>query len=336
MCLTNVIGIGGGCDAETPTSGLTLNQIGITQEELDSYIGPEDNNGIELARRKIDFTAELLANEVVGHFADKYTATTLIDSQRIGHPEENLQHVTGQDLQGIELEICNNHSFIDLFIETISVQLDSAADVDVEVWDLYQKKLLDTVTITPVPDEIVTVQFNKTYSSERSTMNLAVLYDADGIDSVKTNITGSGCVSCGQGATATLNGFTKARSVSIDPASDKINQNLTGVSFTAGLSMQYSINCNHTNWLCSFKNLLATPLLYKAAAEIMEYAMFIAPNTRINTSVTINKELITERHAFYMGKYEEKLNNVIKRINLPEDRKCYNCKPKSKHAVIMP
>ncbi len=336
-CFDNFIGVDGTCNDVVPESGLNLSDIGLPIDELNSIVTKDFRNGKALGEAKISFATKMIFNEVLAHFSDKIRPTSLMDQQRVGIPQENLniQNGIAGVMKGIQLEFCQTTSFLDFFVSSISVQVDVTADIDVEVWDLIQNKLLDTITISATADEISTKFINKTYKSNEKLLQIAFIYDSTGINNNKTFVKNTSCSSCGRRGLSRLNTFLEARGVTIPNASDKIRENFDGQSDTGSVSLVYSITCNQEDWLCTFKNLLGASILYRSGVEIAKHALLIAPNQRTNTSVTINSKEWEDKLAMYELEAENKLKNILTRIKLPRGR-CYECNKRSMTTVTLP
>lgn len=335
-CFTDYITVSGSCEDETSTSGYSLKDIGITLSELNQLVTKDYKNGKVLGEEKIDFSIKQVENNVFNHFAQKFRSNSILDGQRIGYHQPNMQLVSGiaATSKGLEIEMCNNDSFVDIYISEISLFLNHTGDVAVKVYDLKQNKLLDTITISAVAGQIVTSYVNKTYSSERYDLDLAIIYDSTGIDSYKTELKNGGCASCGGGAPTWVSPYFKARGIKVTTASDKINSNLTGMAETGGLAIQYNVNCNYRSWLCSIRNMLALPILYKAGESIMEFALH--NSDRLNSKTILDLEKIDSRWNLYASKYQNSIESILKNMKLPSDSRCFDCREKSKTVVMLP
>src|SRR3990167_3628534 len=287
-CFEDIIGLRGACETPTSNSGLWMDDIGIELEELDLIINKAQVDSIQFFENKRDFAIKQIIQLIHTHFSDKYKSNTVLDSKRIGFTKENLESVAAAaTLKGIEIELCNQNSFVDVFVSSISLHVNFAGAVNVFVYDLFQGKLLDTIAITAVSGQVVTVYPNKTYKSNRKELDLIFVYDATNFTSVKTTITQGGCKSCGDGGSMTkLSSYLSARSISILAADTKIEDNLTASGDTGGLSLVYSIQCNYDDWLCTISNAIAMPILFKTGYEVMDYA--VNNSLRLNTATTIN------------------------------------------------
>lgn len=320
-CFENLITVDDTCDDQTSESGLTLKDIGISIDFLDS-INSDYSSGKELAQSKIDFALKQIPIQITSKLSKFFRANTIIDERRVGFTQDNLNVKAGANMRGVQIELCNQNSYVDFFLSTLSVQLTANGAVNILVYDLLQNKLLDTLPITAIANEIVTIYPNKTYKSDRKRLNIALLYDASSQNSINTLLTQSGCSGCG-GSTNYISRYVEARGVEIPAASAKTQENLTGVSHTSGITFTYSINCNHSDWLCDKRNQIAEAVLYRAASEIYRYG--VANSRRFTTETTAEVERMTMEMNDYENRYNRSLEDVLRHIKLPNDRKCFDC-----------
>lgn len=336
-CFDNFIEVDGTCSDVTPTSGLFLSNIGITVDFLDQIVTKQYDNGVALANAKMDFARKTVFNRVLTHFSNRVKPFTMLESARIGHTQDDLivQSGSAGKLKGIEIEFCNLNSFVDFHLSDLNLQLTSNGVIDVMVYDLLQGKLLDTIPITAVANNIVQVFPNKTYSSQRQKLHLLIAYDSTGLDSIQTSVDTNKKTCCGS-ELHRINQFVSARGTSIDTGDAKTKSNLDGESYTGGLSLNFSIECNMEKWLCTIKNNIALPVLYASGLEIIKHALDSAPNDRVNTTVNINRDILEKREERYQDDFENSINNVLNNIKLPTDRFCFICNERSRNTVILP
>lgn len=335
-CFDDIVGLRGACETPTSTSGLWLDDIGIELEEIDAIINKAAIDSIDFFDKKRDFALKQIINVIHTHYANKYKSNSILRSGRIGFGKENLEEVAAAaTLKGIEIELCNQSSFVDVFISSLSLQVNFSGTVNVLVYDLFQNKLLDTIPVTAVSGKTVRVYPNKTYKSVRKELDIIFVYDTTAFSSVKTTVTTSGCRSCGDGGSMVqLNQYLSTRSISVLAADSKIVDNLTAVSDTGGMSLMYEVNCNYDEWLCTVSNQIALPILFKTAFEIMDYT--INNSFRLNTSTTINIDEAKARRDQYNERYQDSIQSLLQNMKLPEDEKCFECRQKSKQMVILP
>ena len=337
-CFDNLIAIKSTCNGVTGTSGLFIEDIGITAQEAGMYINSEYVNGADLITDKIRFATEIVRKTISNHFASHIISKSLIDSQLLGQYQSNLLMKPGAvaTLGGISLTLNNTQSYYTVFVNEISLQVDVTQDINVLVYDLISGILLDTIVVSAVANKIVSKTVNKTYSSPKRKLDLIFVYDTEGINSNTTQIYSSGingsCLSCSGYKYA--NYYISASAVNLIETDTKIRSSLVSSQHTYGLSVNYSIQCSIENWLCEIANLMAMPILYRAGMEVMQYALL--HSNRQNSNVNIDSERNQKFYDFCEKEYISNLESTIKKINLPKYDPCFKCNEAIKHAVILP
>lgn len=331
-CFDNFIGIEH-CDSDAPSSGKYLLDGGISTKELNMIVGQDYADGIALGEAKINHAIALIKNDIYSHFASKYKAKSLIDNGRIGHVADNMIEQSGSNqLRGLQLKFTQKSDFIKLYIKDVEIFCNYTGNIPVYIYDVKQNKLLDTFTLTSVADEVSTVSVNKYYYGSQKDLNIAVLYNANNITSYKTTIGTTGCARCEINNFTFCDKFVSARGVY--KSGTKVTQGgLSGLGHTAGVSVNYSIECDQENWICLHKNILAVPIIYKASSEVMTYAMYQSERTNFET---MDKEIMKERRDFYELQYREQMDSILKNIDVPADTNCFICKQSTTTRRVMP
>jgi len=333
-CFADLIGYKGNCETVTPSSGLYIEDIGITSKECDYYINSEYRNGEALIADKISFASNLVRKTIGNHFASYINTKSLIGSQTLGHYQDSLHLKSGaaNTLGGISLTLNNSQSYFNVYVNSISLQLSTTQSVNVLVYNLITGELLDTIAISCVANKISTSYVNKTYSSLKRKLDLIFVYDTEGLSSNTCQLSYEGCGTC-TGYTYT-NNYLSVQPVYMTESDAKIRSSLTSASHTYGLSINYSIQCSLDNWLCELSNLVALPILYKTGIEIMTYALYYTD--RQNSDTNIDFERNKERLAMYQTAYSEALEASIKKINMPKYDVCFKCEEYIKSVIILP
>lgn len=333
-CFAEIIGYKDNCSTVEPSSGLYIEDIGITSKECDFYINSEYRNGGEFIADKIDFATTLVRKTIANHFSDYINTKSLLSSKMLGNYQDSLSLKSGaiNTLGGMSLLLNNANSYFNIYVNSISLQLSTTQSVNVFVYNLVTGELLDTIAISCVANKISTSYVNKTYSSNKRKLDLIFVYDTEGLYSNTCQLDYSGCSYC--------NGYTYSNNyVSVQPvymteSDSKIRSSLTSTSHTYGLSLNYSIQCSLDNWLCDISNLMALPILYKTGIEIMQYALYYSK--RQTSGVNIDAERNKERLAMYQTAYSEALEATIKKINIPQYDVCFKCDEYLRSAIILP
>lgn len=333
-CFDNLVLLQG-CGEELSTSGLYSDNIDIDKDFIDEIRTRKYLSAQDFFNKKFAFSLKTTIDKAATFMQDKYRIATLLDNYRAGQFQDNLVMIAGDgNLKGINFDLCNSDSYLDFYLSEISLQTDHTGDIDVFVYDLLQDKLLDTLTVSCVANEINTIYPQKIYKSTRKKLNLFIGYDSTGVSSNTTHLK-KGCTTCG-GSFSMNNGFEKVSGAKIDPADQKTKQNLDLIGETGGMSIVHSLSCNHENWMCSFAKLIAAPALYQYGQDVMDFALTVSPNDRVNTSVTLNADLIRERKNIYKGLFNEKFSTLLDNMKTPSDSKCFHCKEILREAIILP
>lgn len=332
-CFSDIIGIRSACDTVPGTSGLFIEDIGITTEYCDSIINSNYRNGLELIKDKIEFASKIVKGTINNEFASKIITRSFVESRTLGQAQDSLQMklgITG-NLGGIAKTIKNSNSYFELFVTSVSLQINFTGEKDVFVYDLISGQLLDTVKVTCVANKISTAVVNKTYASDKRKLDLIFVYDTTGVESNNT-ILYLGCGHC-SGYKYSDNYLTAAP-VYLESTSAKIRSSLTGSNHTFGMSINYSIRCGTDKWLCELSNQMALPLLYKTGELIMEYA--INYSERTNSETNVDAERNQTRKDTYASEYNKALNATIRKINIPKGDPCFICNDYVKNVTILP
>lgn len=331
-CLDNLISIKS-CTDVVGSSPYYIEDIGITLSEADYYINNEVASGQELIEDRISFATKLVSDLIANHFASSIITKSLLDSDVLGQYQDSLNlknGVTGV-LGGISLTLNNTQSYFNVFVNSISLQVDVSGTVDVLIYDLISGQLLDTIEVTTVANQISTAIVNKTYGSYKRKLDLVFVYDTEGVNSNTTQIS-NGCGSCN--GYKYSNFYVTANSISMLSANAKIRSSVTSSSHTFGLSVNYSIQCSLDKWLCEIANLMALPILYKSGEEIMNYALLYSK--RQTSEVNIDAETNLKRKEEYAAKFNEALQATVQKIQLPQNDKCFICSAASKMVIVLP
>jgi len=317
-CFDQLIAVRGVCDPITPQSLVYMDDVGVTLQDMEAFMTSQYDNGEDYFTKRYAFAIKETETLLNAHFQGKFNATSLVDDHRLGIFGNTLVDVVGTGYVGIQLEFNPCDVYYKFQISETSLRLQTAGDVDLEVWDLRQNKLLKTLTVSAVSGEIVTEYLNQLFYSSKEPMNLLIGYNGTGITSVNTPIASGLC--CGKKSCS--NSYLTASGVTI--SGDFYESNLTTINHTGGLSIVYSIACDHLKWMCAYSNSLALPLAYKTAAIMVSDALLNTGGERATNSHTVGIDELQNRYKFYQSKFEETFTGVLANMKLPSN-KCFSC-----------
>lgn len=325
-CLDGLIGIRGICTPDTPDSIYYINDLpGISIKEVDAALNSESASAVELITQKLEEAGNLISTRIQTLFQPRFKGTSIISNSVIGYTQDNLQTVgtaTGY-LIGKQIEILEG-DYLELFISRVGLHMASTGTTNVLVYDLIQNKLLDTIPVVTVADEVSYVDVYKSYKRQGQKLNLFIGYAY--ASSYKTILSRNNCSSCtGQ---VYQNPYIRFSNKQILSSDTKIQDNLVGGS-EDGLILQYSINCSFEPFICSIRHLLAAAIRWKAG-ELLVMEMIYSK--RNNSYINIYGEDHTELLAAYSASYEAEMKNITQNMKLPNNI-CYQCNKRVKLEV---
>ncbi len=336
-CFDNLISIRGACTETSATLGMYLDDFGISLRECESYVTKDYENAEDFVLKKISSAGKIIASEIQRHFMGKMLTRPIVENSRVGYYLDNMQTDTNLSatMKGVQMNVYAENSFLDLFIDYIELFVDITGNVDVKIYDLYQNKLIDTITVSCTANQISRKIVGKKYPTYRHDMKYAIVYDASTISGYKTGVTSTSCGTCeGKNYYYECGSFVTARGVTVGTATDKVDENMSGVNYTGGLSVGYSLSCNYDLWICSVGQALALPLIYKAGSIIMFSA--INETDRINTRTTINIEQAKKKYDWFETMYREQMNMLLPNMRIPSDNLCFECFDRVRTRIALP
>lgn len=311
-----------------------LDQFGVNLNECNQYIGSEYASGEALFEEKKSFAINLIGNLILSSIHPKLKGFSLIDSHRIGYFNDNLEAIPIDGTYpgaGITLTVDPKRSYLKLLISEISLQLNYTGTVYVYLADLRQDKILQTFELQVQDGVYSTIYPQYELLIPRRYTDLVIFRDTAGKPSYKTTLNPSGCSGCNP---VNRNWMVSAQAVKFNVGMQKTRSNMEGANDTGGLSVNYSMSCDHRSWLCSISNILSIPIGYKTAAEIVDYGLNNSTE-RINTGKLVDRDVMEKRKSELEFKFRESLDNVMKNIYF-SDEYCFECNKQVNHVIALP
>jgi len=335
-CLDDLIGIRGECGTPTtPTSGLYVQDIPfLTVKNADAGINEDQKSGFELIQDKMAFAKKLIVDDVVNFYSPKIQTASVVENETIGFYRDNLQAVASEAgyYKGINIRV-DQYPYLEFYLSSVWLQLNAAVTTNIYVFDLVSGTTLDTISITTVANTPTEKVFNKSYRTNKQKLNLFICIDASAAGAYESYLNVSGAGECGSCAPKSYgNNYLKAYAKKLATGSSKILDNLSGISNTNGMSLNYSLNCVIEPFLCTIANKIAMPLLYKTGSEILKELKY---SKRLNSVVTLHSKDIEELQAEYENEYRDRMERLLTRVQLPNDI-CFACNPRIKNTVSIP
>ncbi len=119
---------------------------------------------------------------------------------------------------------------------------------------------------------------------------------------------------------------------SSDSAIDPTENTLSKGSNTYGLTINYSVRCSLTSYICSIRELFKNAWIKLLAYEILQERL---TSQRLNfITVSDGEETKAQRDQFYKD-FEESLTDVFENLRVPNDD-CFECNTQVQHTYSRP
>lgn len=330
-CFDNYIGLKGLCDGNDAV--LYLEQCGITKEILKKANYTHDDIKT-LLLDKINEATRVVSNQVRTAKNKMFlNPSGNLRNDSIGHPARTRASVNAKTghWAGAKLELNRDSDYLKVNIDSISLFLTTTGNVSVRIYNLITGELLDTVTCASVAGELTYTDVNKTYRSEKSNLALAFVYDSEDASYRTTALPNQTCGGCSS-KNLRQNKYVYASGVKYEDGADFLIANTKYEADTAGLKVNYTLDCDYDQWICRNRQLLLMSCLYYTAYHIAEYAL-MSPNFN---SVTIDQRNTVEQiKEMNFSNFTNEFSAVLDSMVIPNNSDCFVCQRKSKSAITL-
>ena len=330
-CLTDLIGSSLNC---TPTEGrIAIGTLGITNKEITDYMSgdyasPEDFLADRIAAAELCVTTDMLTK-----LAPKMIGKTFLDSGRLGDFDERqeLLTATANTIGGIVMDINSPQSNTTLLITRIDLWSDVGGNVTVTFTDLTDGTVLATQVVATTADRITGMVTDIELSIRRKRTRILVSTTLPTY--YKSAIGLGGCSTCH--GDSFKQGPVEAFGARISNTATMSYANLVRTSNTGGISLVATLACDHAAFICEHAGLLALPMAYKVAEEVIYYG--IGNRDRVNSRVNNGQpDALRMRRDHFAKKYDDAMGRLWENMPLPSDPVCWVCNSKIRVANVLP
>jgi hypothetical protein len=329
-CFTGLITMDATCDGGDP-GVLTLQSIGIDESLLADITGREDTPASVLANAE-KYARAIMHNDVVTHFAPRMIRRTFLDRVLVGQADDRQTLESGTGIGGIVIEIGRNQTWqksnVVLRIGSMGMWSDVTGPATITIYDLDDSSVVATRTIDLIAGRNIVEGVQIALPAYRRRKSYYITHSLP--NWYRTTTEASGCTTCVKGQ---LGSDVQVWGGRIAPALPVKRSNIQRSSNTSGLSVLVTLECAHAQLLCEVKDVLALPYLLKVGEAIMQRG--IQGYTRLN-STRLNLENLQERADRYGQQYVAAMENVLGRMRLPEDHKCFACTTPLRSTISLP
>ena len=327
-CLETLVGLRGGCAAISYVGSVWLDDK-VTHKELSYFIDQKDHASVDdMFVRWRQQAARELIDTVNEAFSGRYLVRTVVGAKEVGTTGDRLVAIPAEaKLKGLRFYRCNDWPSISYRITRLGFIGQFTGNLTVNYWDGITGNVLATDTFAVVAGQKVQLDVNRVFTGTRVLM---VGYDATAIGSYSTSVCPSICYTCSNARkiNAHVDGY------GFNSTIGNVVGAMTSTNESSGLSVVVAMECDNEWWLCSIKQQLAMPMLYKVAQLAMEYALF---NTDRNNTKTVRDADHNEKRAsLYQREFTASMKRAVASIILPNDPLCFKCNRTSRVVVAIP
>lgn len=322
-CLNNFITLRGVCSEVTPISGNYINDLaGVDLDTLANISSKEQASlkGVwdEIYRRSLNE----LEGDILVKMQKYIKSRILVENNLTGYflnPFE-VESATAYK-KGVAIETDGSKNMI-LTINSIEFYTTSAISDFIYIYDYNTGQLLDQVAISTTANTINTIQINKSYDLYGSNRSFFVSYNGALTASIKTNISPIY-------EKSPYYPIVRGASVS----GSVVESNMSFDSNSAGMLVNFSLECSINKFICSIRNLLTQALLNKLGQQIMIERL---TTQRFNEYTSINTERTVELRDYYKLRYDEQLSAVLDNVQPEGDGICFKCNKSITYKYSLP
>lgn len=331
-CLSELVGLDVTCQQR---DGKTyVGELGITEKELSDYMSADSATIDDFIADRVALAERWVMTDMLTRLAPRMIGKTFVDRGRLGEYDERQTLMTApvNTEGGMVLDVCQPGSNLKLLVSSLSVWSDVGGDVDVVFTDLTDGTVLHTETIeATTADKLGTKAVDITISIPRKKMRVLVATDLPSY--YRTTLHGGSCTTCG--SKTYRQGPVEVYGAYISSAATVSYANIQRATHTSGLSIVLTVACDHEAFVCEHKGLLALPMGFKVAEEVVSYGLgnFDRINARIGTG---NRDALVARRDEFARKYADAMGRLWDNMPTPTDAACFVCNSMIRRVVALP
>ena len=331
-CLSELVGLDVTCQQRD--GKIYVGELGITEKELSDYMSADSTTVTDFIADRVALAERWVMTDMLTRLAPRMIGKTFVDRGRLGEFDERQTLMTApvNTEGGMVLDVCQPGSNLKLLVSSLSVWTDVGGDVDVVFADLTDGTVLHTETIeATTADKVGTKTVDISISIPRKKMRVLVTTDLPSY--YRTTLHGGSCTTCG--SKTYRQGPVEVYGAYISSADTVSYANIQRATHTSGLSIVLTVACDHEAFVCEHKGLLALPLGFKVAEEVVSYGLgnFDRINARIGTG---NRDALVARRDEFGRKYADAIGRLWDNMPIPTDPACYLCNSMIRRVVALP
>ena len=327
-CFDNFIGLRGYCTATPSISGDYINTLPGISLKMIANLSTEDAASFKEVWDDIySFAVSSLESDCLVHMQKYFKTNILLENALSGyHTVPQVAEVASAKKKGTAIELWGSKNTV-IFVNNIELWLKTAINSNIQIWDYDHNVLLDTIAFTGVAG-FNQIQINKKYDIKGQRKWLYISFDGSLSDTQQT-VSTSDCFYLCNFTTR----YATVRGAQIDAADPVLKNNMEFSGNSHGMVVNFNVQCDIGNFICSNRDLLKTPLMWKLGESIM---MERINSDRLNFYTMVNSEQAQELANMYGAKYVQTLNATLENLNFEGDAICFPCEKEVMYKINLP
>jgi hypothetical protein len=315
-CLNNYIGVRQLEGYNDPDSGYYINDLqGISTQQLEDISDTEDHYEARLGWDDIYVRASrLLETDIKKALKKFFKRYSYIDNGITGQLTDNTTLTQGNNYNGVRFNLGYQSKHLVLNISTFDIYLNSAATLDIFIYDLNTGKKLDEIAYSGV-EGLNTFRINKNYAVHRYS-DIFVCYDASEVSVLKMT-------------EYKPLGFTNM--VEVSKSSAVIDNNVSGAD--TGISVTFNLECSVSNFVCQRIDSFKDAFLYKLGVEFCNERIY---SDRVNRYTLMDREEAEKLRVDFEAQYQDLIEAALKDLEVRESDECFECNKAVNYKMMLP
>ena len=312
-CLNNLVEYWDGCSTKTAGQTYIDELAGFENELLADLTTGAHTTELAIFNNAKNRASRRLTNDIYSNLDGRTSVNSIVDNARAGYYGElrNGLNSTAYQKKGIGI-FYNGNAGLKLNINNISLAARNTGTILVEIRDAHNPSLvLQSYSVSAIADTVVNLPVNYSVISTNARWGVFVCVDA-AITTLESKISKlTKCSSCPDAEPICLDGYTMA-SGAVWRSSGKLqNRNDTG-----GLSVDYAIECDLSQYICRSAKRFTEAMLFATGVELMTEAIH---SRRLNTTTLLDRNRLEQNRSELANLYSVALKSVVENWQMPND-----------------
>jgi hypothetical protein len=326
-CLKSKVGFWNGCG--TRPSKLLLNDLpGFQLSDAEWITDQQRQTGFDVLESALRLGAERVEEDVIQMLYPSAKVVESWQNKTLGEIQPNKKVKTGiaGAYSGIRIRL-DRAPYFAMYVNNVGFFPVSNGSGTLRIYNLLTGAEIYSQAVTWIGGQVNTFAVDTQLRFDGNPIDVIVVIDSVNVYYVNTFERGN-CGTCkGRYADLMYNDMIYVLS-----GADKIENNLKTLGHSGGLWVNYSMQCDIADYICSLSVALKRAIWYSAGINLMDEIIY---GKQINSLTTVGKDDAIALKNEYGAKYAEVMERVLNNAKLPNSP-CFFCNPPVKSVTRIP